>query len=125
MLLSEQGQTSDIGIAINRKRRAFSERDRAVLSVLRPHLIQARANALAFTAAEQHTRALADSLASVRASVVLLQPDGQVAWFTPRALELLERFFPGTAKRANQLPEPLARWWRHRQGRSSAAASCR
>lgn len=115
LVLSEQGAASDIGIAINRKHRAFSERDRAVLEVVRPHLIQARTNALAFTAAEQRTRVLADSLASLRASVVLLQPDGEVTWFTPRAMELLEQFFPGAGKQASQLPEPLARWWRQWQ----------
>lgn len=121
VLLSERGQTSDIGIAINRKQKAFTERDRAMLTVVRPHLIQARANALAFTAAERRTLALADSLASLRASVVLLHPDGQVAWFTPRAMELLERFFPGAGKNASQLPEPLARWWRQAQAQFAEA----
>jgi DNA-binding CsgD family transcriptional regulator len=63
LFLSEQGAASDICIAINRKRRGFSERDRTLLDVLRPHFIQARANALAFAAARQRTRALADSRA--------------------------------------------------------------
>ena len=119
LVLSERGAAADIGIAIHRKHRAFGERDRALLNFLRPHLIQARANALAFTAADRQQQALADSLAAFHAGVVLLRPNGAVAWATPRARELLEQFFPGAARPATQLPEPLERWWWHRQAQGT------
>jgi DNA-binding CsgD family transcriptional regulator len=121
VLLSEQGEPSDIGIGINRRKKPFNERDRAVLTLLRPHLAQARANALAFTAAERRTVALAYSLVALSASVVLLKTDGHVDWFTPRAMELLEHYFPGAARHASQLPEPLARWWRQQQTHANSA----
>jgi DNA-binding CsgD family transcriptional regulator len=113
VLLSEPGQTSDIGIAINRKRCGFSERERAMLNLLRPHIIQARANALAFTAAERRVQALTESLGALRVGVMTLRPDGQVGWSTPLAVELLERYFPGSGRESSRLPEPLAGWWRH------------
>lgn len=120
--LSGPGETMDVGITINRKHREFSQRDRAVLMVLQPHLIQARANALAFAAAQQRAGALADSLGWLNANVLLLRPDGQLAWSSPRAMKLLAQFFPGAAGRAGQLPEPLACWWRKRLALAQSAA---
>jgi DNA-binding CsgD family transcriptional regulator len=42
-----------IGIALNRKRRDFSERDRSVLDVIRPHLVQAYRNSSERAALEE------------------------------------------------------------------------
>jgi len=80
------------------------------MEVLRPHLIQARLNALAFAQAEQRVRALTETLDSLNSGVVELRGDGHVVWLTPRAVELLAHYFPGAMKQSTRLPEPLARW---------------
>ena len=114
-LLSAWGDECDIGICINRKERGFSERDRAVTEIVRPHLIQARRNALAFTRAEQRTQSLIGTLDAMNSGMVDLNEDGQVVWLTPRAVELLERFFPGSMKRPSRLPDALENFWRARR----------
>jgi DNA-binding CsgD family transcriptional regulator len=91
LFLSERGAASDICIAINRKRREFSERDRTLLDVLRPHFIQARANAQAFTAARQQTRALAESCALLLTEETdfSLAVRAQASGLTHREIEVL------------------------------------
>jgi DNA-binding CsgD family transcriptional regulator len=57
-----------IGIALNRTTRDFSERDRAVLDVIRPHLVQAYRNAIDRTALQQRTEAAERALWSASAA---------------------------------------------------------
>jgi DNA-binding CsgD family transcriptional regulator len=68
-----------IGIALNRSRRDFSERDRAVLEAIRPHLAQAYRNAAERTAlgarAEAAERALWSSPAAALASLTRREHD--------------------------------------------------
>lgn len=111
-LLSEQGASRDIGIAINRKLKDFSNRDKAVFEFLRPHLIQARRNALAFTESHHTFEAFNAATAEVDVGVTVLARDGQLKWATPTAIELLDKYFPKALRNANQLPEPLDRWVR-------------
>jgi DNA-binding CsgD family transcriptional regulator len=110
LVLSEQGATSDIGIAINRKHRAFSERDRAVLDHLRPHLIRARQNALVITQAEERVQSLTGTLDTVRAGLALVDNAGRVTWITPQTACWLEIYFPNSRKHPDRLPEELERW---------------
>jgi DNA-binding CsgD family transcriptional regulator len=62
-----------IGIALNRTARDFSERDRAVLSVIRPHLAQSYQNAVERTALRERTdvaeRVLWSASAAIMASL--------------------------------------------------------
>ena len=95
---------------LNRSRRDFSEEERQMLDALRPHLLQANAQALA----EQHRRAahecerenLGDLFGTGLAEV---DPAGRVLWLTPRARTLCDEFFPvkGRASTAADLPEEL------------------
>src|SRR5260370_39982317 len=61
--------TSDlvIGIALNRSRADFSERDRAVLEAIRPHLAQAYRNATVRRALEERVEATRRALWSAPA----------------------------------------------------------
>lgn len=126
-LLSESGATCDIGIGINRRRSDFDERERAVLELLRPHLVQARLNAQAFTQARQRIEALNAASEEVRLGIATLDREGRVDWATPKAFELLTRFFPGAVKSSGRLPELLERWGgecrRLLKGGSAAEAS--
>ena len=97
-----------IGIAMNRDRRSFSERDRAMLELLRPHLAQAYARTLERERAGALLAALERGLAERGSAVVLVDRDGSVAHLTGAALEMLGRYFPEW--RGTALPEPLADW---------------
>ena len=72
-----------VAIALNRDRRDFDERDRAMLSAIRPHLARLRDAA----AARERDRALASLLERVADAegrgVVILGRDGSVAFASP------------------------------------------
>jgi DNA-binding CsgD family transcriptional regulator len=88
--------------------RDFSERDRAVLDLLRPHLAQ-------LYRAAQIRRRLRQALAlyeSTQAGVVLLEAGDRVAFASATARDLLERYFCETGVR---LPGLLASWLRERR----------
>jgi DNA-binding CsgD family transcriptional regulator len=70
-----------IGIALNRTLRDFSERDRAVLDVIRPHLAQSYRNAIEKTTLRQRTEAAERSLWSA--------PAASLALLTSREQEVL------------------------------------
>jgi len=110
LVLSEQGATTDVGIAINRKHRPFSERDRAVLNNLRPHLIRARLNAAAITTAESRVQALTDTLDAGQGGLALVDNGGRMTWATPRVRRWLELYFPHLWAHSDCLPEPVERW---------------
>lgn len=70
-----------IGIALNRSRADFSERDRTVLEAIRPHLAQAYRNATERRALEERTDATQRALWS--------SPAGELALLTRREHEVL------------------------------------
>jgi len=61
-----------IGIALNRGRRDFSERERLLLNLLRPHLVQAYRNAEAVTQLHQELTAVRQALETLALGVIVL-----------------------------------------------------
>lgn len=102
------GGPAVIGIAMNRDRRSFSERDRAMLDLLRPHLAQAHARVLERERAAELLAALEHGLAERGSSVVLVEGDGTIAHLSGAALSLLDGYFP--ERRGAVLPAPIAEW---------------
>jgi DNA-binding CsgD family transcriptional regulator len=91
--------------------RDFTERDRAVLNALRPHLAQL------YRAAELRRRA-AGALASLertRTPVVLLEGGDCIAFATPAARRLLARYF---GARDGRIPDDVAAWLRGQPAKS-------
>jgi DNA-binding CsgD family transcriptional regulator len=86
----------------------FSERDRTVLDLLHPHLVQLHR-------ASEARRRLRDALALhewTQAAVVLLEADDRVAFASSAARELLGRYF---GESGAGLPDSLASWLRERR----------
>jgi DNA-binding CsgD family transcriptional regulator len=103
------GPGAVVGIALNRDRVDFGERDRAMLELLRPHLARLRRDA----AARDRVRTLAavtEGALGARAAVAVT-PEGTVAYASAGAAALAARHLPPPA-RASELPAPLGRWWR-------------
>lgn len=98
-----------IGVALGRDgRRDFAERDRTLLNLARPALVQAYRNVAAYARLHATLRALSRGLAERGEGVVTFGREGAIEYVSPAARSLLERSFPGWSGRAGRLPQPLA-----------------
>jgi DNA-binding CsgD family transcriptional regulator len=106
-----------IGFALDRSgREDFSERDRLLLDLLRPHLMQARQHAEAAARAQRQSEALRQGLEGSERGLIILSEDnvGRVVWATERAKRWIEEYFE-PPRRADQLPESLRGWIEHQR----------
>jgi DNA-binding CsgD family transcriptional regulator/PAS domain-containing protein len=95
-----------VGIAMNRDRRTFSERDRELLDTLRPHLSQAWRHVQARGRAHELLHALEEGLEAAGGAVVILDSNGRIADAGGPARDLLEAYFG----RRGELPLELSDW---------------
>jgi DNA-binding CsgD family transcriptional regulator len=105
------------GIAINRDRRGFSRRDRALLELVAPHLSRAYLHVLERERADAWRSLLERGLGEAGSAAVLLGPDGEVDRIDARGEALLRSFCGPLAP--GELPGKVRTWLR------SAAASRR
>jgi DNA-binding CsgD family transcriptional regulator len=99
-----------VGVSLNRNRRSFSERDRLILNLLRPHLYQAYCNV-------QHYQQLQQELSQLQQSfnylgLVTLDAKGRVQSIAPQAIVWLEAYFSKPIG-CHQLPDHLWSWVKH------------
>jgi DNA-binding CsgD family transcriptional regulator len=99
-----------VGVALNRSGPDFSERDRLLLSLLRPHVVQALGNAEAFSQIKREVTLVLQGLEEIGRGIVLLGPDGSIRSATRLARQWLTTYFGHRAVRAKRLPEALQRW---------------
>jgi DNA-binding NarL/FixJ family response regulator len=97
------------GFSLHRVRR-FTERDRLILNLLRPHLSQAHANAQQYQQLQQNLSQLHHTLNHL--GLVVLNSEGQVQEITPQAVAWLEAYFPKPTSTA-ELPDHLWAWAKH------------
>ncbi|WP_310427794.1 helix-turn-helix transcriptional regulator [Chamaesiphon sp. VAR_48_metabat_135_sub] len=88
----------------------LSERDRLILNLLQPHLIQAYQNICQYQQFQQQLEGLQQSLD--RCGVILVDDLGRVQLMTAQAATWLQLYFPGHRK-FHQLPELLQSWVRY------------
>jgi DNA-binding CsgD family transcriptional regulator len=99
-----------IGIALNRSRPDFSERERQLLELIRPHLIQAYHNAEAVSRLkQQHIQLGRQVVEEWERGVIVLNREGQVRLWTEQARRWVTKYF-GKIRSARFLPPPLQRW---------------
>lgn len=96
------------GIAINRERRGFSARDRAMLDLLAPHLRRAYRQAVERERGAAAWALLEQGMREGGTATVLVDPDGRVASIDPGAELLLRRFFGAVSD--GGLPARLRDW---------------
>lgn len=99
-----------VGIALHRARADFSERNRLLLDLLRPHLVQAHANAEAVTQMGLDATLLQQIMTEMKQGVVILTRDGLVRLMTAQARVWLRQYFDWSVRSANYLPDTLERW---------------
>jgi len=89
----------------------FTERDRSLLSLLRPHLMTAYANAETVSAFRRTAPAAGGPPETRRREVVCLRQSG-THLISPRASYWLTLYFGDDRARRDQLPDDLHRWVR-------------
>ena len=99
-----------IFIALNRHHHDFTERDREVAALLRPHLLAAYDNAAAFTEAQALALLSAEAIEQSPHGVALVDADGQLFHLNGRARELIERHFPTGTSWKSALPGQVREW---------------
>lgn len=89
--------------SVNTGRSEFAERDKSILTLLAPHLINAIRNAFAY-------ERLTAALETENCGVVALDSKGQPAYISQFARGLFETYFAGEKRAENSLPASLENW---------------
>jgi DNA-binding CsgD family transcriptional regulator len=92
----------------------FTERDRVVLNLLRPHLSQAYRNAGALSALREEVSLARRMMESLDQGVIVRSQTGAVRFVTAQARKWLQEYFP-SHRRSDELPTPLENWLKHRR----------
>ncbi|MBD1822979.1 helix-turn-helix transcriptional regulator [Cyanobacteria bacterium FACHB-DQ100] len=100
-----------IVLNLHRSDRSFSERDRTVLNLLHPHLLQAYQNATALTQTQQELTAFRQTIEQL--GLIGLNEGGQVRWLTDRAWLLLKQYDLTSSHQKGRLSDTLERWIKH------------
>ena len=94
-----------VALAFNCARRDYNDDDRQLLELLRPHLMQAHANACVVTR-------ITGALHGAGGALLSVAPDGSIGFATRPALKYIESYFE-TAAEAALLPLRLRNWLRN------------
>lgn len=99
-----------IGIALNRSRPEFDERERRLLQLASPHLVQAFKNACIVSEMRDERGLLAGALEESGRGVVVLSPKGHVRSMSRQAAVWMAKYFRYSTRGGTRLPELLERW---------------
>src|SRR5437773_8198765 len=91
-----------IALGFNCAARDYSEDDRQLLTLLRPHLMQAYANALTLTR-------ISSAITAMNRANIVAGRDGTIEYASAAALRLLQKYFDLPAE-ASRLPARLSQW---------------
>ncbi len=99
------GNDLTITCSLNIEKNDFSERDRQILSLFAPHLVNAIRNTFAY-------QRLSGALNTEKCSIIALNSKGKAVFISEFARKLFGKYFAGEKSAANELPETLDRWIR-------------
>ena len=98
-----------VAISVHRDRRTFNDRDRQVLNLMQPHLIQAWRNNKLTHDLHRQIGAYEVALESRRDGIVVLDAKRRVRLMSARALRYVEKYF-GRLATDDRLPKKLDAW---------------
>lgn len=101
-----------VAIVLSRSRRTFTDRDREVLELARPHLARAYQDACEREQVARLVWRLEEAIEDLSAAVIQIDRAGRVAHASDYALELLGAHFPWRPGVASRLPDSVAAWLR-------------
>jgi DNA-binding CsgD family transcriptional regulator len=88
----------------------FSERDRMLMNMLRPHLVQVHENAVRLQEIKTELEGPRSALEALDDGVALLDRELRVKWWTRRAWVAACRHFIEAPPQEAKLPQPLEEW---------------
>lgn len=97
---------------LSRKDPDFSEMDRLILTLLRPHLINAFRNVTELSRIRLERDLLQKCAESETQGAILLQSDGTMLCISPFAREMIKRYFDAALVEGDTLPDILLQWFR-------------
>ncbi len=95
------------GFFLHRDRRSFTERDRQILTLLRPHLFQSHCNVQKYQQLTQQIDQVTETFKAM--GLVTLTATGQATVVTPQAAIWLDQYFTQTTV-PGRLPDDLTAW---------------
>ena len=99
-----------LGIALNRARKDFTERDRTLINYLLPHVTQAYQNAVAYTEATQKISLMGQVLDSLNVGIVELNRIGRIDRLSALATDTFAAFFPEQFVNGSRMPPTIDDW---------------
>ncbi len=107
-LSQKERSLGNLGILLNRHQRNFTEDDRTLLNLIRPHLYYAYRNLQQWA----NLQAQIDQLTELNEfiGIIILSTDSQIQKITDRAVRLLEQYFPIEWNNRQYLPESLQQY---------------
>jgi DNA-binding CsgD family transcriptional regulator len=96
--------------ALNRGSKHFTTRDRFLLNLLSPHVMQAYRNAERVTQMQQKLTLVEEGLDRLHLGIIVLTPDRKVRLATESAVKQVTNYLGHGSLRGNRLPESLWRW---------------
>jgi DNA-binding CsgD family transcriptional regulator len=109
-----------IGIALNRNRRSFTEKERLSLNLMRPHIIQAYLRLAEIVGRRECQQDIQHALRDHGLGVIAVNTSGDVIHSTPGAFECLARYLPVPEGCTDDLPARLKEWLRVTDGAAVA-----
>jgi DNA-binding CsgD family transcriptional regulator len=103
-------EASLVAFAFNRSRSDFTERHRAILSTVQPHLTQAYKNARQHTQTKARLARSELALETIGAGWIDLNGDLEIVDATPLARSNLKTFFKENQTNPGQLPPSVKKW---------------
>jgi len=100
-----------IAFVLNRDRRDFTERDRLILNLLRPHLIQAYRNAETLSQLHQENMQLRHAVEESARGVIMVNTVGRMLSRTEQARRWLETYCGRLPHAGDWLPVEVRRWF--------------
>jgi DNA-binding NarL/FixJ family response regulator len=98
----------NLALGFHRNERSFTERERRILNLLHPYIVNAYRNSQVYTRLQQQLTQFSQALDDLGS--VILSLSGRIRFISPRALQLLSQYFPGSSLLGDQLPETLQSW---------------
>jgi DNA-binding CsgD family transcriptional regulator len=99
-----------VGLAFSRSRPDFSDEERLIFELLRPHLFQAYCNAELMTQLRETATHATHALESARQAIVTIDARGRIRWWSPLARRWLAEYFGRFSCAGGKLPDTLRRW---------------
>lgn len=101
-----------ISCAINRATKDFSERDRQMLSLLEPHLVNAVRNSLEFSRLQKKMQMLEKLVERVSRALLVVDSDGAIVSDSGFGCKLLFKYAGLNTLDSQKLPEDILIWFR-------------